>query len=76
MIFVKSLLAGVAALVLYLLLAGAIVWRLLAPLKLPPIRADAGGFTWGGPWIPIWPIPIGAVLVFAAAFYWIFKRRS
>jgi hypothetical protein len=73
---VKSFLARAAALMLYLLVTGAVVRKLLAPPKLQPIPDSGGGFTWGGAWIPIWPIAIGAVLVFAAAFYWILKRIS
>jgi hypothetical protein len=76
MILVKSLLVGVAAVIVYLLLAAAIVWRLSTPPKLPPFPTDGGGFTWSGRWIPIWPIPIGAILVFVAASYWALKRIS
>ena len=76
MILVKSFLAGAAALILYLLVSGAIVRKLLTPPKLPPIPGSSGRFTWGGAWIPIWPIAIGAVLIFAAVFYWTLKRIS
>ena len=76
MILVKSFLAGAVALILYLLVTGAIVRKLLTPPKLPPIPDSGGGFTWGGAWIPIWPIVTGAVLVFAALFYWTLKKIS
>jgi len=60
MILVKSLLAGVAALIVYVLLVTFVAW-LLTPNE-------------GIGWIPILPILIGAALFFAAAFYWTFRR--
>jgi len=65
MIFVKSLSAGTAALIVYVLLI-AIILKLRTP--------TAEGL--GAIAIPIWPVLIGAVLVFAAVFCWIFKRGS
>jgi hypothetical protein len=78
MVFAKSLLAGAAALTVYLLIGGVIVLKLLTPLKMPVIPADGSGFVGNSNWIsiPILPVLIGALLVFSGAFYWTFKRCS
>ena len=75
MIYIRSLLVGLAALILYLLLCSAILWRVLIP-KLTSFPADNVSYVFESPWIPIWPFLSGAVLIFAAAFYWTFKRSS
>ena len=80
MVLAKSLLAGAAALMVYLLIAGAIVLKLLTPAKMPVIPADGSSFGWNSSWssisVPILPVLIGALLVFLGAFYWTLKRCS
>jgi len=73
MIYVKSLLISMAALITYVLLLVAI-----APLLVPtPASLPEGiGYVSNSPWIPMWLILGGALLVPTAAFYWTFKRIS
>ena len=77
MIYVKSILAAAAALILYSLACGAIVMKLLIPRPVA-FPADNVSFVLNGPWvtIPTWPILIGALLVFGGAFYWTFRTIS
>jgi hypothetical protein len=74
---VKSLFAGLAAAIIYVLSFGLVVLTQgLLPLE-HRFPADSGGVFSNGPWIPLWPIlMIGAPLIFLAAFYWTFKRIS
>ncbi len=76
MIYVKSLLCGLGALILYGLLAGALgaMFLFFTMPKLPDL-ADGSGFVGASTiWIPTWPLLGGAVVVFAAVFYWSFRR--
>jgi type VI protein secretion system component VasF len=77
MIYVKSFLAAVAALIIYVVACGAIVMKLLTPKPLS-FPADGVSYVSNGPWtpIPMWPVLIGALLVAAAAYYWTFKKIS
>ncbi len=76
MIYVKSLLCGLAALTLYALLAGALgaLFLFFTMPKLPDLVGDSGFVGANTIWIPTWPLFAGAVVVFAAVFYWSFRR--
>ena len=78
MVLAKSLLAGAAALMVYMLIGGVIVLKLLTPLKMPVLSADGSNFVENSNSIsiPMLPVLIGALLVFSGAFYWTFKRCS
>jgi hypothetical protein len=77
MIYLKSLLAGLAALIiLATLLIGAFF---LAPFVVERLARPAeggGGFVLNSPYVSIWPVIGGALFVFAAVSYWAFKRAS
>lgn len=78
MVLAKSLLAGATALMVCLLIGGAIVLKLLTPLKMTVIPTDGSGFVGNSSWfsVPILPVLIGGLSVFLGAFYWTFKRYS
>jgi hypothetical protein len=65
MVLFKSFAAGVAGLLVYAILIGVFLW-----LRMP--RAEGLGAIA----VPIRPLVIGALLVFATAFYLTFKRSS
>jgi hypothetical protein len=74
MIYVKSLLAGLAALIVAALIVCAVLVG-YPLLKLFLHRDEGGvGFYMVGPWIHLWPLLIGASIIFAGAFYWSFRR--
>jgi hypothetical protein len=77
MIWVKSVLAGLAALIGYVLLLVLFVSILMGRLVSRPasLPGDAG-YVSNSPWIPAWLILLGALFVFAVAFYWRFQRIS
>lgn len=73
MIFVRSFLVGIATLVIT---ASAIyALAIIVPLILEFIpRHDGGGFTYlTGPF-PLWALLAPALAIFAAGFYWNFRR--
>ena len=74
MIYVKSLLAGVGALIAFyfLFVTGGI--RLLLPK--PPDLPEGVGYVSNSPWVPLWVILVIALLVFAAASFWTFSKLS
>jgi hypothetical protein len=76
MIYVRSFLVGVAALIVAALIVLAVF--LGAPIMgLLTHRAEGGvGFYVNGPWLNIWAVLIGAPLIFAVAFYWAFRRSK
>jgi hypothetical protein len=74
-IYVKSLLAGMAAAIVWILLSGIVVVRLMTP-QVAPVPAESGSYSSNGRSIPLWPIQIGAVLIFASAGYLTFRRIS
>jgi hypothetical protein len=79
MIYVKSLLAGLAALIL---IAALIVGALyLAPFvieRLPSSGQGGVGFDVyeNGPWVSIWVLAIAPLCVFVGVSYWAFRRAS
>ena len=60
MIYVKSLLAGVAALIAYYFLFITVGMRLLLPM--PPDLAEGAGYVSSSPWVPLWLILVIALL--------------
>jgi hypothetical protein len=76
MIYVKSFLVGVAALIVTALIVGA--FFLAAPvMALMKHQAEGGvDFYVNRPFIPAWAILIVAAIIFATAFYWSFKRSK
>ena len=76
MIYVKSLLAGVAALIAFALIVGA--FFMAGPIVyLMRHQAEGGvGVYENSPFVPLWLILIGAALIFAAAFCWAFRRSK
>jgi hypothetical protein len=79
MIYVKSFLAGVAALILAAIFIMAALFLTGPILELLPHR-DEGGVAFDvygvGPWLNIWVILVGALLIFAIGFYWAFRRSK
>ena len=80
MIYVKSFLAGVAALMLTALIVVAVFFGapIMALLRELLTHRDEGGvgFYVAGPWLHLWTILIVAPLIFVAAFYWAFRRSK
>ncbi len=74
MIYVKSLLAGVGALTAYYILFVTVGIRLLLPT--PPDLPEGVGYVSASPWVPLWLILVIALVVFAAAYYWTFRKLS
>jgi hypothetical protein len=77
MIYVRSFLAGLAALIILAALIVAVFF--LAPpvmeMPTPSSQGDAGWY-FGAFAFPTWPVPIGALVIFAAVSYWTYKRLS
>ena len=74
MIYLKSLLAGVGALIAYYFLFVTIGIKLLLPM--PPDLPDGAGYVSNSPWVPLWLILVIALLVFAAVYFWTFRKLS
>jgi hypothetical protein len=75
-IYVKSLLAGLAALII----TAALIIGLLffTPIVMERLAPSAGGVSYvvNTPYVSIWPVLLGALFIFAAVSYWAFKRAS
>jgi len=71
-IYVKSFLAGAAALIVYVLLFVTVLTKLILPT--PPSLPEGVGYVSNSPWIPAWLILLGALVAVAAAFYWTFRK--
>jgi hypothetical protein len=76
MIYLKSFLVGVAALIAFALIVGALF--LAGPIVyLMRHQAEGGvGVYENSPWVSVWVLLIGAALIFATAFYWAFRRSK
>jgi hypothetical protein len=75
MIFVKSLLAGVTALIMAAFLIYGLAVGLPRILELIPLPLGEGGIFYIGigPF-PMWPLLVAALFIFGSAFYWNFRR--
>ena len=78
MIYVKSFLAGLAALImLAALIVGVLFFAPPVMAMLTPSSSQGGaGWTVGAFACPMRPVLIGALVTFAVAFYWTYKRLS
>jgi H+/Cl- antiporter ClcA len=74
MIYLKSLLAGVGALIACYVFLVTVGVRLLLP-KTPDLPGGVS-FVSNSPWVPLWPILVIALLVFAAVYLWTFRKLS
>jgi hypothetical protein len=72
MIFIKSLLAGLAALIVAISAIYAIAIVVPRVLELMPPGQGGIGVYEVGPF-PLWPLGAGALLTFAGGFYWSFR---
>jgi hypothetical protein len=75
MIFVKSTLAGVAALIMAALTIYALAVGVPLILELIPSREGGIGSYIVGPF-PMWPLVVVALLIFSGGFYWSFRRAT
>jgi len=75
MIYLKSLLAGVGALIAFYFLFVTVGIRLLLP-KPPSDLPEGSGYVSDSPWVPLWLILVIALLVFAAVYFWTFRKLS
>jgi hypothetical protein len=73
MIIVKSILAGMAALIMAALIIYALAVGVPRLLELIPRREGGVGVYMVGPY-PMWPVAVGALIVFCGGFYWNFRR--
>jgi uncharacterized membrane protein len=48
--------------------------RLLLPK--PPDLPEGVGYVSNSPWVPLWLILVTALVVFAVAYYWTFRKLS
>ena len=74
MIYLKSLLAEWGALIAYYFLLVTIVFRLLVPMPLD--LPEGAGYVSSSPWVPLWLVLLSALLVFAAVYFWTFRKLS
>jgi len=74
MIYIKSLLAGVGAMIACYFLIVTVVIRLL--VRMPFDQPEGAGYVSSSPWVPLWPVLLILPLVFAAACFWTFKKLS
>jgi len=72
MVYIKSFLAGVSALIAYYFLFITVGVRLL--VRRPPNLPEGVGYISGSPWARWWMILLVALLVFTVAFLWTFRR--
>ena len=75
MIFVKSTLAGVAAVIIASLVIYGLAAGVPRILELIPSREGGIGFYSVGPF-PMWPLGVVALLIFSGGFYWSFRRAT
>jgi len=70
MIYLKSILTGLAALILALLLVSAVlIGSSVIRSASPGIGAVAGG-------VPLWPVLSVSILAFGAGFYWRYRKLA
>jgi hypothetical protein len=75
MIYFKSILAGLLAVFVFAILAvaGSLAWQFYQLLQQ---GYAAGSWSFNSNWISIWWYFAAALLIFAAGFYWQFRRAS
>jgi hypothetical protein len=73
-IYVKSLLAGLAALIIVAALIIGVLF--FAPIVMERLTPPGGGVYFVGPYFSMWPVLVGALFIFAVVSYWAFKRAS
>jgi hypothetical protein len=74
MIYIKCFLGGVAALVTVALILYALVLGVPRAMELLPSGEGGIGYDVVGPGIPLWSVALVALSVFAAGFFWTFRR--
>jgi hypothetical protein len=74
MIYLKSLLAGMGALLAYYSLFVMVGIRLL--LRMPPDLPEDSSYVSDSPWVPLWLVAVIALLVFAAVYFGTFRKLS
>jgi hypothetical protein len=74
MTHVKSLLAALAALVVFAALFITVGVRLL--LRRPPELPDDVGYVSNSPWVPSWLIVAVPLLLFAGVYWWTYIKLS
>jgi hypothetical protein len=72
MIYVKSFLAGVGALIVFCLLVVTVGFRLL--VRRPPDLPEGVGYVSNSPWVPVWLLVLIALLVFTVVCFYTFKK--
>jgi hypothetical protein len=75
MIFVKSTLAGVAAVIIAALVIYGLAVGVPRIMELIPSREGGIGVYSVGPF-PMWPLGVAALLIFSGGFYWSFRRAT
>ena len=75
MIFVKSALVGVAAVIIAALVIFGLAVGVSRILELIPSREGEIGFYSVGPF-PMWPLGVVALLIFSGGFYWSLRRGT
>ena len=75
MIFVRSTLAGVAAVIVAALMIYGLAVRVPRILELIPSREGGIGVYEVGPF-PMWPLGVVALLIFSGGFCWNFRRAT
>jgi hypothetical protein len=75
MIYVKSALAGVAAVIIAALMIYGLAVGVPRILELIPSREGGMGFYSVGPF-PMWPVGVVVLLIFSGGFYWNFRRAT
>ena len=77
MIYVKSTLAGLAAVIMFTLIIYALTVGVPRILELIPIPHREGGvFVYSVGPFPIWPLGVVALLIFCGGFCWGFRRAQ
>jgi hypothetical protein len=74
MMYLKCFLGGVAAVVLVALIVYALALGVPRVMELLPSGEGGMSVYEIGPWIPLWSVAVIALSVFAAGFYWTFRR--
>ena len=75
MVFVKSALAGAAAVIIAALVIYGLAVGVPRILELIPSSEGGIGFYSIGPF-PMWPLGVVALLIFSGGFYWSFRRAT